>query len=221
VLAVALLVYAPLNSQRRFVQGVHVALSILATAGLLKVVLPWLRRTRPFRRLTAHPRYSAAGMTRLLLVFFLGLMTLSNLYVFTSVAVSAVVQQPDPIFRPAAEAEAANWLRERAGMDHVVLASYQTGNYLAARVGVRVVAGHWAETISFEEKKAAIQAFYKEATADETRRQMLARYRADYVWWGPRERALGAFRPETTLYLQPIYEENGIMILAVQLSRNG
>ncbi|MDX1686472.1 MAG: hypothetical protein R3248_00680 [Candidatus Promineifilaceae bacterium] len=215
VLAVGLLVYAPLNSQRRFVQGVHVALSMLATAGLLHVILPWLRRTRPFRWLADRPRYSPKGMVRLLIVLFLGFMALSNLYVLASVAVSAVVQQPDPIFRPAAEAEAAAWLREHGDMSDVVMGSYQTGNYLAARAGVRVVAGHWAETIAFAEKEADIQAFYDEATAEETRRQLLGRYGVDLVWWGPRERELGAFRPDETAYLQPIYERDEIAIFRV------
>ena len=215
VVAVALLVYAPLNSQRRFVQGVHVALSILATGGLLEVALPWLQTTRPFRRLVARPRYSASGMVRLLLVLFLGFMMLSNLYVLASVSVSAVVQQPDLIFRPAAEAEAATWLRRRAGMDDVVLASYQTGNYLAARSGVRVVVGHWAETISFVEKEAAVEAVFDEGTAGDDRRALLDSYGVDFVWWGPRERALGSYRPQQATYLQPVYDRNGITIFGV------
>lgn len=220
VLAVALLVYAPLNSQRRFVQGVHVALSLLATAGLLDVVLPWLRQTRPFCRLAARPRYSATGMTRLLLVLFLGFMTLSNLYVLGSVSVSSVVQQPDPIFRPAAEVEAAAWLQERAGIEDVVMAGYQSGNYLASRAGVRVVVGHWAETVAYTEKEVAVHAFYDEATTDASRRALLARNNVDFVWWGPRERDLGAFRPEEAAYLRPIYDQNGIMILEIQTSSN-
>ena len=220
VLTVALLVYAPLNSQRRFVQGVHIALSILATAGLLEIALPWLRTTRPFRWLVARPRYSAAGLTRLLLAFFLGFMMLSNFYLLTSVSVSAVVQQPDPIFRPAAEAEAAAWLQEHGDMGDVVLASYQTGNYVAARSGVRTVVGHWAETISFDEKRAAVGAFYDGGTDDANRRALLARYGVDLVWWGPRERELGTFRPGGAPYLKPVYENHGISIFRVESSQN-
>ena len=215
VLAVALLVYAPLNSQRRFVQGVQIALSVLATAGLLEVVLPWLWRTRAFRWLVGRPRYSGPGLTRLLLVLFLGFMMLSNFYLFTSVSVSAVVQQPDPIFRPAAEAEAATWLREHGDMDDVVLASYQTGNYVAARSGVRVVVGHWAETVSFDAKRADVEAFYGDKTDDANGRALLARYGVDLVWWGPRERELGPFRPGEAAYLEPVYEKDGISILRV------
>ena len=215
VLAVALLLYAPLNSQRRFVQAVHVPLSILATAGLLAVVLPRLVRTAPFRRLTAHPRYSRQGMIRLLLVLFLGFMSLSNLYVYASVSVSAVVQQPYPLFRPVAEARAVDWLRAHTSSTAVVLGAYQSGNYIAAHAGNRVVSGHWAETVAFEEKQAAIARFFDAETSTTWRLALLTEYGVDYVWYGPQEQALGAFDPGSAPYLEPVYGGEEITIFAV------
>jgi hypothetical protein len=86
IATVCLLLYAPLNPQRRFVQGVHVPLSILTTLGFVEVLLPWLWQTRPLQALLIHPRYSRAGMTRLLALAFLGFMSLANGYLWLSVA---------------------------------------------------------------------------------------------------------------------------------------
>ncbi|MCZ7672654.1 MAG: hypothetical protein M5U34_38820 [Chloroflexi bacterium] len=99
----ALLIYAPLNSQRRFIQGVHVPLSILAAAGFVAVVVPWFLSTRFVRRLLTNPRYTAVKLSRFITAVFLLIMSLSNLYLWASVSTSAVIQQPDPLFRPADE----------------------------------------------------------------------------------------------------------------------
>jgi hypothetical protein len=215
ILAAALLLYAPFGPQRRFVQGVHVPLSILSTAGFLNIVLPWLRRTRPWHALIARPRYSAERLSRLVIVLFLAFMSLSNLYVIASVSVSAVVQQPDTLFRPTDEVEATAWLRANVEQTVVVMADYLTGNYVAARAGQRVVLGHWAETVDYAEKVSAVARFYSIETADDWRRDLLSKYLVDYVWYGPRERELGGFDPGSATYLHPVHASGNIEIYAV------
>ena len=218
VLAAALLVYAPLNSQRRFVQGVHVPLSILAAAGLVEVVLPGMLATRPFRALLAHERYSEKGLTRFLLALFLLVISLSNLYVFASVSTSAVIQQPDLLFRPEDEATAVRWLRENGERTAVVLGDYESGNYVAGQAGNPVVLGHWAETIDFAGKTAVVEQFYAAATSDAWRRDFLAGAQVQYVWYGPREQALGGFDPETAVYLHPVFHQGTITLYKVDNS---
>ncbi|MCA9875257.1 MAG: hypothetical protein KC441_16415 [Anaerolineales bacterium] len=215
VLAAALLVYAPLSSQRRFVQGVHVPLSILAAAGLVEVVLPWVLRTRPLRAVLSHERYSEQGLTRFFIALFLLVISLSNLYVFASVSTSAVVQQPDLLFRPQDEATAVQWLRDNVARTAVVLGEYETGNYVAGQAGNPVVLGHWAETIDYATKTAVVVQFFDAATDDARRQELLDKYHVAYVWYGPRERALGAFDPATAVYLRPVYNQGAITIYQV------
>ncbi len=218
VAATVLLVYAPLNSQRRFVQGVHVPLSILAAAGLVEVALPWLLRTRPLRAILAHDRYSEPGLTRFFIALFLLVISLSNLYVFASVSTSAIIQQPDPLFRPTDEVTAVQWLRDNTSRTAVVLGDYETGNYVAGQAGNPVVLGHWAETIDFAAKTAVVAQFYSAAASDEWRQAYLNETQAQYVWYGPRERMLGGFQPETAVYLRPIYRQGTITIFKVDNS---
>jgi hypothetical protein len=214
LLAVALLVYAPLPAQRRFVQGAQVPLAMVATVGWTRVALPWLAQRRLVQRLAARPRYSVAGLQRLATVLLVVLLALSNVYVFASVSFSNVVQQPDLLFRTTAEMDAVRWLREQGERGGVVLGSYQTGNLVAARAGNPVFIGHWAETVDFAEKEELVARFFDAATADSWRQEMLADYDVRYVWWGPREQALGDFRADESKYLRPVYE-NQVVILAV------
>ncbi len=215
VIAAAILLYAPLNPQRRFVQGVQVPLAILAAAGFVEVLLPRLARSRPWQKLVTNPRYSTEGLARLLIAGFLLFMSLSNLYVLASVSVSAMVQQPDPLFRPVDELEAVTWLRENVPDTAVILGAYQSGNYIAGQGGQRVVLGHWAETVNFDSKTAAAEQFFSARTSDEWRQTILHEYNVSYVWHGPREQKLGSFNPKQAAFLYPVYQNDTISIYAV------
>lgn len=213
--AAALLVYAPLNPQRRFVEGVQVPLAILATAGLFDVVLPWIEVTRAFKWLAARPRYSTAGLERFIVVVFLALMSLSNLYILASTTVTAAVQQPYPLFRSRDEIAAVEWLRANTARTDVVLGAYETGNYVAAHAGNRVVVGHWAETVDWEKKFSEVNRFYSLASNEE-RSAMLSRSRVRYVWWGTRERDLGNFDPSSAAFLEPAFSDSTTTIYRVR-----
>lgn len=217
VVATALLIYAPLNSQRRFIQGVHMPLSILAAAGFVEVVVPWFMATRPVQKLLTNPRYTEVKLSRFITAVFLLFMALSNLYILASVSTSAVIQQPDPLFRTTDEMAAIAWLRAENGSAPapVLLGEYQTGNLVAARAGNQVVAGHWAETIRYDEKIAEVAQFYAGETDDSWRQALLKQYNVRYVWHGPREQMIGTFKPETAVYLQPVYQNETITIYRV------
>ena len=131
------------------------------------------------------------------------------------VSVSAVVQQPDLLFRLQPEADAAAWLRAHTPPDAVVLGAYQTGNYVAGRTTRPVVVGHWAETVAFDDKDASVARFFDPQTPDSWRRGLLARHDVSYLWHGPRERALGAWQPEQAAFLEPVYRQDGIVIYRV------
>jgi hypothetical protein len=211
----AVLLYSPLRPQRRFVQGVHVPLSILASVGLLSSLFPWLGRTRLWGWIVAFPRYSQASLQRFLTVLVLILMSLSNLYVLASVSVSAVVQQPDTIFRPADEFEMVTWLRHEIEDSSVFLADYLSGSFIAGQSGHRVVLGHWAETVDYEVKQEEVATFYSAATNDRFRQELFAKYGVDYVLYGPRERELGAFDPTKVDYLVHVHSQGAISLFSV------
>ncbi len=203
IIAAALLLYAPINPQRRYVQGVQIPLAILAAMGWQQVLLPRLQATRFWRWLAARPRYDSQRLARFLTLFFLLFMSLSNIFIVADLARVIAAAQPDPLFRPQVEKTAADWLRDNAPQTAVILGAYQTGNYAAAHAGQRVVIGHWVETGNFEAKSAEVAQFFAADTPDSWRRAFLEKYRVDIIWYGPREQELGGFDPAAVPYLFP------------------
>ena len=216
IIAAALLLYAPLNAQRRFIQGVHVAFAILATAGLVFELLPRAQKTWTWVALTTRPRYTSEKMTRFILALFLLFMCLSNIYLILDITRVAVLEQPDPFFRPTDELTATDWLKENAPDTAVIIGDYQTGNFVAAHAGQRVMLGHWAETIDYDQKETAVSKFYDAATSNEWRNTLISDYNIEYVWHGPREQELGSFNPAEFDNLEAVYSNDSITIYAIE-----
>jgi len=195
VAIVPLLVYLPFNLQRRLVEGVQVPLSLLAAWGVSGFRLQGFRL-----RVVISALLVGLSLTN-------GLLVAGNSL--------ALVPRPPPVFRDAEEIAALDWLNGQARSDDVVLAAYETGNYLPARVGARVFVGHGPETVRFEEKQALVAQFFNAATNDGWRQTLLAEYGVDWVVWGPAEQALGGFDPRTAHYLRTVYQINRHMIFRV------
>ncbi len=196
VAVVPLLVYLPFNLQRRLVEGVQVPLSLLAAMGFSSLKLQGSRR-------------------RLATGVLLIMLSLTNVMLVAGNAL-ALRGRPAPIYRDIGEVRALDWLAGRVEAEDVVLAAYSTGNYLPARVHARVFVGHGPETIHADEKKVLAAEFFDAATTDPWRQALLERYGVDYLFWGPAERAVGAFDPHNRSYLGPIYETVEYAIFEVQ-----
>jgi len=195
--AVPLLLYAPFNLQRRMIAAAQVPLALLAARGLLS----WVQgRTRAWR---------------LDLAAFVALAALSNVLLVVGSLVEVSRQTP-PIFRPAAEIAAMDWLGDQAEPDDTVLSTFETGNVIPARTGIRVFIGHGPETLYFEEKQEAVQRFFTAATDDAWRRELLAQYGIVYLFYGPGEQALGTWDPAGASYLAPVYDQKGYTIYQVK-----
>jgi hypothetical protein len=215
LIAAALLVYAPINPQRRFVEGLQIPLSILATRGLVLIGLPWLRNTGVFRSIASRRGYSAPRLEGLAVMLFIGGMSISNVYLFASVSITAAIQRPYSLFRSRAEVDAVAWLSANAKVGEIVLSGHETGNYIGALTPQRVVVGHWAETVNYEDKLKEVTTFFSSATTDETRAETLLRENVSYVWVGDEERSLGTFDPSRTGFLTRVYSNSDTKVYRV------
>lgn len=138
----------------------------------------------------------------------------SNLYILASLAATAV-QQPYPFFHEQAENEAIDWLGEQTEPLDTVLAAYGTGSYIPARINHRVFAGYWAETAHFDAKLEMVDRFFQEGTPDTWRGQLLQEYAITYIFYGPREAALGDFNPADSAYVSPVFANELVTIYRV------
>ncbi len=189
-----LMVYIPFNLQRRLTLGVQVPLAILAALSL------W-RLSRPER----NPR-----RWRILSVGTAVVLSLSNLMLVAG-GVLEVSRRAAPLFHAGAVVSAADWLGTHATADQVVLAAYETGNYLPTRMSARVFAGHGPETVHSDVKRALLRRFFGPGD-DDFRRRLLQEYGVDYVFYGPAEQSLGDFSPADAPYLQAVYDNGTVQI---------
>ncbi|MBL8164490.1 MAG: hypothetical protein JNJ61_21050, partial [Anaerolineae bacterium] len=195
-LVVPVLVYLPLNVQRRLAEAVIVPLAILAAIGLER----WGRRIRPAWLLLAS--FSSAFL------LFGGFMVALN-------------PRP-PLFRPAAEIATLSWLHANAAPDSVVLSSFETGNVLPAYSDLRPFVGHGPETLFALDKTATVERFFSGAMTTEERAALYAAFGIDYILYGRFERALSA-TPDAPAWVvdgELIYDQDGYQVYLLT-SRNG
>ena len=202
------LMYAPVGVQRRFAFGLQPMLGVIAAVGLERLA----------RRLWAQTASRPALSGRILQV---GLV--ASLVVPTAIPYAlllTVVTHPTErdwgggTFQPRSVTEAGRWLAGAAAADDVILADTSTGNYLAGVVRGRVFVGHWAATVRFEAKEAAMAEFYR-SEDEASRRSFVAAHRIDYVVYGPHERAIGA-RPVAGSFLRPVYAVDDVAVYRVE-----
>jgi uncharacterized membrane protein len=99
-----------------------------------------------------------------------------------------------------------------------VLSAYESGNYIAARAGNRVVLGHWTETMDWQHKMGDVERFFHAGTDDAWRVALLREYRFAYLFWGNQERDLGAFDPERANYLECVFANEAARVYRVKSS---
>lgn len=201
VLIVPILVYLPINVQRRLSEAVIVPLAILAAAGLGVLAergVPWLVRAA------------------LVIVISLtsALLLLGGLL--------AAASPGTPLFRPADEIAALDWLNRNSHPDEIALSAVETGNVIPAWTHLRPYMGHGPETLFWQDKTAQVKQFYAGGMSTEE----IAAFFANpcepgfscsgsirYVMFGPLERALASDdNPAWAAGLSMIYNHNGYRI---------
>jgi hypothetical protein len=211
LIIVPFLLYIPFNLQRRLIESWQVPLAFFAAIGLVYRVLPAWRKSRLVRRLSQSPRYSAHGLRSWLLSSLLLFSSATYVLLLVEQSTRLIARTP-PSFREGGEVEALAWLDQRVTYQDVVLASYDTGNYLPAQVGTRVFLGHGPETVHSDDKRKLVAMFYDGSTSDEWRRQLLSNGSISYVFFGPLEKQLGHFDPSHAGYLSLEYDRAGYQI---------
>lgn len=203
----ALLVYAPSAYQFRWLAGVQIPMGSLAALGWEAQLRPWLARRRKLLQ-------TARGAWWLNALMLVALMP-SNLYLIGGNALLATTHW-EAAFISRSEAEAIDWLALNAGERQVTMASLKIGNAIAGRAGRPVYLGHWVETMFFAEKSVRTAAFYNEMRDDE-RQALLVENNIHFVYFGPQERQLGDFDPQSAAYLTPRFEDGEVTIFQVHV----
>jgi len=172
VVAAGVGMYTPLALQRRLALGLQVPVALLAAMGWWQIVQPRLR-----------PR-----LRRLLTSAVVGFSALTNLFLMAMLILAALGGE-SLFYLSAGEWQALAWLREEVDHDQVVLCAPQTGMFIPAWAGQRVVYGHPFETVGAERRKAQVEAYWAGEMGPAEQESFLRENRVGYVWVGPREMA--------------------------------
>lgn len=168
----AVLIYAPLGLQRRFLMGLYVPLAGLAVYGLDSLAG---RFSEPVARRAAALAIALALPTTLL-ILIVGLFG---------------AQRRDPaLYLTRSEAQALEWLQGNTPAGALVLAAPETGLLIPAYTGRRVLYGHPYETVDAGAEKAQVVSFFRGELSYPM--AFLEQRFVDYIFYGPRERNLGA-----------------------------
>jgi hypothetical protein len=181
--ATALLVYAPLAQQRRFIAGVQIPLTALAVEGLfaaLPAALPGA---------LGRPRAARAGLAAFLAASF---------------ATNAVVLRADvahfrqggyPLYLERDLVAAIAAFRERSGDGALLLASPEVSHFVPGLAGRRVFGGHADMTVDAARKAGEARRFFDAAASLDERRALLERAGVTHVLLSPYEAALAGRDP--------------------------
>jgi hypothetical protein len=188
-----LLLYAPITTQRRLIEGIHLPLVVLAALGLTAALGHWRRWLVPLT-------LAVTSLTSALLLTG-GLATALNL--------------ARPAFLPADQIAVFDWLKRNTTAHDVGLSAFDTGNVLPAFTPLTAYIGHGPETVFLSQKLPRVQAFYQPQTSEAERRQLLTEGRITYVLVGPLERVLGDFDLDSADYLAKRFEQGEYAVYEV------
>jgi hypothetical protein len=181
-------IYLPFSLQRRLLEGTWAAWVVLAGLALEAYHQGELTRQGWIKKLS--PVLSLAFAATLIL------------YVGSFLT---VLKTAEPLYQPAAETAAFKYLAQNAAPGQVVLSSYETGNVLPAWTPLKVVIGLRTLTAGIETLQPEVERFYQAGTSQDERLALLAAQRVDYVFWGPHERALGGWDPQSAPFLVRVF----------------
>jgi hypothetical protein len=162
------MLYLPFNLQRRFLLGFFIPCAFLGALGVMQMAGKYLRQRRIFTGVVL-----AASLV-------------TNLFVLLG-GIGAAARHEPLLFFSRDEQAAFGWINEHSAAAGPILASEETGMYIPAYTGWRVVYGHPFETINAEQRKAEVEAIFSGSMNAEEIKTYFEKNKIRYVFWGPHE----------------------------------
>jgi hypothetical protein len=183
LLILPILIYAPINPQRRLVEGAWVVIVVCALAFFLnKNAFNWKWKG-----------YLMLAFPSSLILMIGSIMTASNL--------------AEPVFRPLKEVKVYQFIGKQDLERPVVLSSFEIGNNLPAWTPASVVLGHGPESIGKDKIEEDLEILFSLRTNELERIYLWEYYQVDYLVWGPVEKEKWDWNPQDSGELNQIYND--------------
>ncbi|MEK9183239.1 MAG: hypothetical protein AAB849_01910 [Patescibacteria group bacterium] len=196
-----LLLYSPLSTQRRFMEGLIIPIGIFALIALIKIKnkITW----RPCHYLPKNTARLIAGW--LFLIFF----CFSGLFIYFK-----SWQTNDWLYLPKSSSDAIDWIKKNGVSSDLFLSPDGQTNIIAALSGRQFYGWHWTETTYVSLKKKIVKSFL-ETASDAAKEHFLRQSKITKIYWNNAYNIKYSFRPEEKNYLTKIYDNGDVKIYAV------
>ena len=124
-----------------------------------------------------------------------------------------------PLFLPAYEVKAFQFVREYAARDAVVLASFEVSNRIAAWAPVRTITGHGPESVGAEEINGLVERFWQAQTPDAERVDLIRRFHIDYLVVEAQDLLPDGWDPSRQTFLKSVYQDEAGQIRVYAVDR--
>jgi hypothetical protein len=191
-----IMVFFPFPLQRRFMTGLFIPAAILCGY--------WIEQTPTFK------------VKKILKNGVLVLSLITNIIGLAAIT-GGILGKTPAYYLSKGEIEAFTWLEQNTTKEAVVLTGPDTGIYIPAFSGRRVVYGHPFETIHAAEREYVAGQFLTGLARKDLER-IINQYQVNYLLWGPREQKkfTGVSIPDEYLNWPVVYQNADVTIFSTR-----
>jgi len=222
IIASILLVSQPIiHFQRKFTDGLHIAIVILATVGLF-FLLDYFKKWWKQKGFS----FSFNKVKALVLTIIISFTSISNILTVTRDIdfYKYVIQNPKEIFRmppvylDKSFLETIHWLKENTPSSQIILSDPMVSNLIPGISGNTVFVGYTDQTMDYSQKKKQLKWFIEKSNQNEKKYIFLKENNISYFLYSPdffSNYNLENFHPEKMEYLKPVYKNEKAVIYKV------
>lgn len=200
--ASTLLLYAPLQFNRKLMFGLQVPMVIFTTIALYKIYLNWVSKF-------------AARVVRIAIIVAMGALLTAN-SAFSFFANFSLSFRGGYYYLPKVFVDGLHFLRNYGNPSEVMLASPKWNTTLSGEVGKRSFVASAHNTLNFYEKEAQTKWFFFDNNNDQSKINFLKENRINYIIYTALEKSMGDYNPVKKSYLNSIYQNEDLTIYAVK-----
>lgn len=215
IVVTAFLLYAPINFQRRFVEGVEIPLAIASATGIFYIIDRYKSKVKD--SVFEKDKLKIAYTSGLLLTVIIIVLSLSSFYVIYRDFKTYTTDSKDlPYYYIKPEnLEGIQWLSRNSTFKDTVLCNVYFGNIIPGIIGRKVFLGHYIQTIDLNNKIQTANSFLLEKD-NKKAVDFLKDNHITHIFLGVNDSmATYGFKPDEKNYLTKEYDKDGVRIYFV------
>lgn len=200
-----ILIYSPVNFQRRMTEGLNFPLIILTLILIFKIFKGKNKIIKTIKK-------------NYIVLFFMFTMFFgfTNLVVFAELITGPKNNIDHSIIYPEKKKiEAMEWLKKNTSKNDIITARFVNNNFIPAITGRYVFVGHGIETINFKKKYILNKALFDKKLSDEYIQKFLNKNNINYIFFSFFEKYKLKWNPQEKKYLEMVFDNKEVQIYKI------